>query len=148
MMYVHYRAFVTMWREPDNLLHVLLTFMYPLEVITSFWYPNIIYLCVLFEHIIFLFVLQRSRSQTFHGTPILWTTENRVRSNYCRGIIFCMIVNHCEKVLLNSFLSFKSQGLQLKVFASLLGCYLKSYAWSNLYYMLCQASTNITPNIR
>jgi hypothetical protein len=68
------------------------------------------------SHIIFLFVLQRSRSQTFHGTPILWTTENRVRSNYCRGMIFCMIVNHCEKVLLNSFLSFKGQGHKLRVF--------------------------------
>ena len=55
-------------------------------------------------------------SQTLHGTPILLTTENRVRSNYCRGMIFCMIVNHCEKVLLNSFLSFKDQGLKLRVF--------------------------------
>ena len=27
-----------------------------------------------------------------------------------------MIVNHCEKVLLNSFLSFKGQGLKLRVF--------------------------------
>ena len=34
----HYRAFATMWRGPDNLLHVFLTLMYPLEVITSFWY--------------------------------------------------------------------------------------------------------------
>ena len=25
-------------------------------------------------------------------------------------MIFCMIVNHCEKVLLNSFLSFKAGG--------------------------------------
>ena len=33
---VHYRAFATMWWGPDNLLHVFLTLMYPLEVITSF----------------------------------------------------------------------------------------------------------------
>jgi hypothetical protein len=35
----HYKALATngtMWRGPDNLLHVLLTLMYPLEVITSF----------------------------------------------------------------------------------------------------------------
>jgi hypothetical protein len=36
----------------------------------------------------------------------------------------------------------------LPYIASLFGCYLKNYTWSNLYYMLCQASTNITPNIR
>ena len=50
-----------------------------------------------------------------HKTPILWTTENRVRSKY-RGMIFCMIVNHWKKVLLNSFLSFKGHGLKLRVF--------------------------------
>jgi hypothetical protein len=38
-----YRAFATMWRVPDNLLHVFLTLMHPLEVITSLWYPNIIW---------------------------------------------------------------------------------------------------------
>jgi hypothetical protein len=94
---------------------------------------------------------------------------------------YFVIDNHCEKVLLNSFLSFKDQGLKLMVFhgtimlvpqqilwywlyfatgmtledmyhipyiASLLGYYLKSYTWLNLYHMLCQALTNITPNIR
>ena len=29
---------------------------------------------------------------------------------------YFVIVNHCEKVLLNSFLSFKGQGLKLRVF--------------------------------
>ena len=46
---------------------------------------------------------------------LLWTTENLSAQIIVEGWYF-VIANHCEKVLLNSFLSFKGQGLKLRVF--------------------------------
>ena len=32
----HYRTFATMWRSPDNLLHVFLTLMYPSRPVNAY----------------------------------------------------------------------------------------------------------------